>query len=267
MNTILWRTIKNKRTAIIAFCVSGAASLMMYIGLFPTLQKQFTSYADLVKAYPEGLMKALNFDVSTITTFEGYLSAEHFGIIWPLIAAFFLVAFAGSAFAGEIERGTIGLVLSQPVSRSRVFWSKVLAALVGHLVFLLFSVVAIAPLAAAFGVSFKADNLLAISLLCFTFGLGIYGIAVFFAVLFSEKGKAYAVTAGILVAMYVLNILSALKPSLEELHYASFFHYFNASKAMVSGTLPVDAIIVFAVVFVIGSLAAWWRFVRRDLAV
>jgi hypothetical protein len=81
----------------------------------------------------------------------------------------------------------------------------------------------------------------------------------FFSSLFSEKGRANFIPAGILVLMYVLNIVAGLKDNLKNLKYFSFFYYYNPGKFLVYGEVDNRAWWVFLGTFLVATiLAAIW---------
>jgi ABC-2 type transport system permease protein len=83
----------------------------------------------------------------------------------------------------------------------------------------------------------------------------------------SEKGRVSFLTGGILVLMYVLNVLAGLKESLINLRYFSFFYYYNPGNALGDGKLVDWSIVVFAGVIIVSTLVAARYFSRRDIAV
>ena len=75
------------------------------------------------------------------------------------------------------------------------------------------------------------------------------------------------ISGGIVLVMYVFNIVASLSQDLDWLKYASFFHYYNYNDALVRGTLDLTNVLVFAIVAVICTFAAGWWFLRRDVSV
>lgn len=267
MWTVLVRTIRNRRTMLIAYAVANVLLLIMFVGIFPTIQKQVGSYEDLIKAYPESMMKIFNADLSSLSTLEGYIGVEQFSITWPILALFFVVSIAGSTIVGEIEKGTMALLLAQPVSRLKIFFAKYYASIIQLVVFILFSVLVAVPIARLMHQEAPWGHYLTMSLLAFLFGWAAVSIAFVFSAFFSEKGRAYALIGGLFVVMYVVNILATLKENLADLKYASFFYYFNQSDALLRNTISREAVIVFVGVALVCTALAAWRFVHRDMSV
>ncbi|OGD56947.1 hypothetical protein A2V71_03070 [Candidatus Berkelbacteria bacterium RBG_13_40_8] len=261
---IFKRVLKDRRILLIIYSLSSIALLWMYIALFPSFQSQSRSLEELIKSYPESFLKAFNFDINSLTTIEGFLSTEQFSFVWPLLVIFMTVGYAGSAFAGEIEKGTIEILLSQPISRLKIFFGKYLSGLMMLFIFTFVSVYAAVPLSRSYDISVDSKNFLTMTLLAILFSWAIYAIGIFFSAVFSDKGKVFFLSGIILVAMYVLNILASIKESLSDLKYASFFYYFNPSKALVYNEIDHWSYLIFIGVIVLFTIMGAVYFTKRD---
>jgi len=266
MWAVFLRTIKDRRILLLVYILASIGLLWMYIALFPSFKDQSGSLEELIKNYPESFMKAFNFDIKSFTTLEGYLSTEQFSFVWPLLIIFMTLGFSGYALASEVEKGTIEILLSQPLSRLKLFLGRYFAGLSMIIVFTFLSIYASVPLARAYNIDFNAHNFLTVSLLAFLFAWAIYSIGMFFSALFSGIGRVYFISGGILVLMYVLNIVSALRDNLSDLKYASFFYYFNPQKALVYNEIDHWAYLVFIGIAVVMTIAGAIWFSRRDIA-
>jgi len=265
MWTIFWRIIKDRRTIFLVYILVNIGLLWMYIGLFPAFKSQSAAMTEMLKAYPESFMKAFNFDIASFNTIEGFLSTEQFSFMWPLLVILMTIGFAGTAFAGEIEKGTIEVLLSQPVSRLKLFISRYLAGLFSLIVFVLFSIFSAIPIMKIYDINFKLENFATLALLAFLFGLAIYSIGMFLSAIFSDKGKVFFISGGLLVLMYVLNIVSALKDSLADLKYGSFFYYFNASRALSHNQIDNWSYLIFIATAVVLAIVGSIYFTKRDV--
>ena len=263
---IFTRALKDRRTLLLIYCLAGIGLLWMYIALFPSFSDQQQNLEQLIKAYPESFLKAFNFDIKSFTTIEGFLSTEQFSFMWPILLIFILIGFAGGALAGEVEKGTIETLLSQPVSRAELFFSRYLAGVVMLILFVVFSIFAAIPIIEIYNISYKFENFFAVAYLGLLFGWAILSLGFLFSAIFSDKGKVSFITGGILVVMYVLNIIAALKDNLADLKYASFFYYFNASKALIYNEIDQWSYVVFIGVAVVCTIVGAIWFSKRNIA-
>ena len=266
---LFWRTIKDKKISLIIYSVASLGFLEMYIALFPSLQKQSQQLSELMNSYPESFFKAFNINPKTLSFSEigSYLGMEQFNFIWPIMAIAFAIGFANYALAGEVEKGTAEILLSQPISRLKVFFIRYLVGLSFLAVFTLVSIFAIIPLARIHGASVDGSKIAFFALVSFLFIWAIFALAMLVSSFFSEKGKAAFTVSGVLILMYVANIIGGLKDNLKDLKYLSFFNYYQPSNVIDKGEVENLAILVFIGVAIIASLLAAFWFNRKDVAV
>jgi ABC-2 type transport system permease protein len=269
MLALFWRTIKDRRFSIIAYCVAGILLLWLYIALFPAIRDQAQQLSELFKAYPESFMKAFKIEPSQLifTKLENFLATEQFSIVWPIMLFAMFIAWGGSAIAGEIENDTIELLLAQPISRIKIFFSKYLSGIAALVFFVAVTIFATIPLAAVYNIDFQLSHYFILAIAGLLIGLTVFSISIFFSSLFSEKGRVYFISVGIVVLMYVLNIMSSLKDSLSDLKYFSFFYYFDPMKALVDGKIDNLSFVIFLGLTAIFTILAVILFSKRDISV
>lgn len=265
---IFLRILKDKKNAFIAYSIGAIATVEMYIALFPAIRDQAQQLNKLLEAYPKGFMEAFGF-TSTEALFshlESYMSTEYFSFFWPIMVITMMISFANLMIVTELERGTIELTLSQPVSRLKLFFTRYLAGALYFLAFDFISIFVMIPLAKLHNISFVFENYVTIFWFSFLFGMVIFSLAVFCSAIFSDKGKAIAVSTAALLGMYVVNIVSTLKDNLKNLQYGTIFHYFTPSTVFGQNEIIKYSVPVFVgAIVVLTGLAAFW-FNRRDLA-
>ncbi len=270
MKNIILQTIRNKRVALIGFTVGGILIALLYVSLYPSLAKQSDQLDQLMKTFPKEMLKAFNTDSITVIfkSLEGFFSVEDFGLMWPLLTAFFVASIAiGAGIAGEIEKGTMETVLSLPVSRAKIFWGKYCAGTALFAAYSIITIFCVPAFALLFNLHPNWSRFGLFGLIAFLFGMALFSISMVLSSLFSDKGKGYAIVAGMLVAMYAVNIVSELLLSLDKLKYLSFFHYYRPAGPLVDGKIDTLSIAVFASVTVVCSIIALWQWLRRDVAV
>lgn len=264
---IFLRTIKDRKISIIIYIVASIGFMWMYIAMFPSIQDQADQFQELMKSYPQEFMKAFNIEELSFDKIEKFLAMENFSIIWPLMVIFMMISLAGAAISGEIEKGTAEIILSKPVSRLKIFIGKYLAGVFILAVFTACSVFFVAPLCTLHNVDYVMENYVHMAAIGFLFGLAVYSVALMFSAMFSERSKPYMFTGGILILMYVANIVANLKDQLKNFKYLSFFHYYNQNQALIHNNLEINSILVFAGVAIICTIVGVIYFNKRDIAV
>lgn len=266
MWSITWAYIRDRKNSILAYLGGSVLLVWLYISIFPSILEQADTFNAMIEKYPPELLKAFNVEDMRLDNLASYLSAEHFSFVWPLLLIILVLSMSAGAIASEIEQGTIEMVLAEPVSRLKLYFSRYLAVLIAVGVFTKGSILLIAPLASAYDIPYDTKNLVLLTTASLLFGFAILGTSFLFSALFSEKGKVYFAGAGLLVAMYALNIVSSLKDSLGSLKYSSFFYYYNPGKAFVHGNLPWETVWVFLGIGIVATVIGATIFARRDIA-
>lgn len=266
MLTLLIKTIRKNITSLLIYTVISSSFMWMYVAMWPSFSKESEKFLELADAYPEAILKAMNIDmVGMFGSLEGFISGEHFSIVWPIILIILTLSYASAAIAGEIDKGTIELLLAQPISRLKIFFAKYFSGLAIIVAFILLSNFSVVPFALLHNVDFRLQNYLTISILGFLFAFAIYGICILLSSLSSARGRPMAITGGILIIMYALNIFSSFQESVENLKYASFFHYYDFAAAAVNNQLGALNVAVFLVVGIITTAIGAYVFVKRDI--
>lgn len=189
---------------------------------------------------------------------------------------------ATSALVGEIDRGTMELLLAQPISRSKI----VLTHLVVDLV-----TVPLLGLAMLGGVA-AGVQLVGLKGIMLTPYLGAVANVValvlaltgmILAISAAGRSRARVLSAGIAIVltMFLLSFFGQLWEPLRPFRPLSLFFYYQPQRIIIegnwwvsldpvglsasSGTVLVPGIAVLLAVAACGYAAAWWIFTRRDL--
>lgn len=266
MFEIIKNEIWDRRIQLLAYCGIGIALLGMYVALFPSLQASSAQLEKLLQAYPKGFYQAFGIQDLSFSTIEKLLSVELFSFMWPILAIIFAISRAGGALAGEIEKGTMGLFLSLPVSRLRIYSSKYFGELISIIIFVVATVLSIVPLTATFNESANLSTVLKLSLLSLLFMWAVFALATFLSALFSDRSKVYMIVGGVLLLMYASNVIASLKPGLGWLHRSSIFYYYNAQDILSRGLFHFSYALVFIALIVSFTLVGGLVFSRRDIA-
>lgn len=267
MTQYILKIFKDHKWILFYYCLGMILLLWMYAYIYPTIAQQTDVYQQMIQAMPKDMMKAFGIEEFGFSTFESFISAEVFSITWPMLVSFLMISLAGNAIAGLVEKGTIELDISQPISRTKMYLANFGYAKIALIIFVLFSIFSIPVFGRLYNFDIEFVKYAKISLYAFLFGLSVYSIAMFLSSIFSDKGKVYAISGGLMVLMYVLNIISNLKENLDKLKYASLFHYFDYNEVLLRNNLSWTPILVFLGIVIVFSFAGLFVFNKRDIAV
>lgn len=267
MKTLIIKELRDKRKSSIAYWVGSFLLLWLFVLIFPSIQSSASELQKAFESYPKEFLAAFDIQDFNFNTLEKYLGAEQFSFTWPILAITLALSRAGNYFAGEVEKGTLGIALSLPISRTKIFFSKYLAGLIDLAVFIVISILGVMPLALLHNIDFDPAKLLNMAMLGMLFGTAIFSVAVMISTLVSEKAKVYFPMTALLVAMYAMDIISNIKPSLDWLQYGSIFHYFNAQDVLSTNDVSLLSYAVLGSSILISMALGLVWFKRRDISV
>ncbi len=213
-------------TAAVMFLMMGVLLGPMY----SLIDESLIGFADDL---PEALLAL--FGGGDMSTAEGWYQLETFGLMAPIAVMVVTVGIGARALAGEESGRTMGLLLANPISRSRVVIEKSYAMVFYGVVvgFATFAGVALGSLLGGLGMS--AGNIAATSLLMTLLGLGFGGLALAVSAATGRVKAAIFATVGIAVAFHILNAFLPFNDSLAGYTKWSPFYYYLSSDPLNNG--------------------------------
>jgi ABC-2 type transport system permease protein len=250
--------LSDRRRSVWAWGVPLGLMSAFIVAIFPSVE---TSISKAVEGYPQGLKEA--FGIGELSNVEQYLHAEMLSLIVPLALGYLAVRAVASGLTGASETGRLDILLSAPVSRTRLVAAGFLATAVELAAVLLVtgvltgigSILAGAGLAAGPATAGFA-NVWPLALLFAGLGIVAAGFSLRTSVVTGS-------VAGVLVAMYVLDLVGRLDPDLSGVRCLSVFKYYG--NAIEEGIDPLAFAGVTLVACLLAAIGAW-LFERRDLA-
>jgi ABC-2 type transport system permease protein len=206
------------------------AALGLYSAALVASYTTFSGSAEqmnqLLEAYPKGMLEA--FGITNLADVENYMNSQVF-LLAPLALAFFPILAAAGTIAGAEERGTIDVLLGNPVPR----WQLVAGSFASTALSLLGILAIVGALtqatAALMDVDLAPKSTAAAVLnmwpLCLFFG----AVAMLCSAVFHRRALAIAVPAAGLFAMYLLDTLGRVSKDLEDLQPLSAFYYYGSA--------------------------------------
>jgi ABC-2 type transport system permease protein len=257
--TVLRHTLYSLRVQIGSYGLGIGLYAALIVLMYPYLKDTF---ADL--ELPEGYAAFFGQEGLDFSDARLYLTIEL--LTWiPLIAAIYAVVASTGLFAGDEQRGTLELLLSQPLSRTRLFVERVAGLVIGALVISVVGAIGIAVPAlfvdlgdvAPLSLAGAMFSLLPLMLACSGLGLLVAAVA-------PSRAAAGGIVAAETVVVFLLNSISNLNDSLEPLHYMSPFYYADSNVVLTQGPDPWHVIVLLAA-FVVLTALAQRAFVRREI--
>jgi ABC-2 type transport system permease protein len=213
------------RGVIIWGAALGLYSAAM-VASFTAIEGSAAQLNQLMEAYPKGMLEA--FGVTDLGDPANYLHSQVFGLA-PLALSFFPILALAGAIAGAEERGTIDVLLGNPLPR----WQLVAGNFVAVAISLLeiCAVVGLLTWGTAvlmdveLSVREVVDAVLNLWPICIVFGT----LALLCSALFHRRSLAIAIPAFLLFGMYLMDTIGRASEDLEDWRPYSVFKYYGSA--------------------------------------
>lgn len=258
---VLLRAFRIRRRGLIGWSTGLALFAAMMLAVYPTVRDDST-FDDLLAEYPEGIRALFGGDVS-ITSGGGFLSAELLSVL-PILVSIMAIGAAASLLAGDEEKGLIALILASPLRRRRVITEVAAMTVITVLIPMLVTAVVILGGGPSVRLDLAVSKTLGACVAVAVFALLHGMVTLTVAAATGRKSRATAVSAVLLVAGYLAEIVGAIAGWAEPIQAASPYHYLIASQPAVEG-LAVGATIIVLLASAAFGVASVLLFERRDL--
>ena len=265
LRSVALKSLRDASRGFLWWSLGLIGFVALIVSVYPTVHSN-PSLNKLTEDYPQALKAFIAFGGQVdYTTPAGYLGIELFSLMVPLLLMIAAIGAGAGAVAGEEERGTLEVLLANPVSRARVVLEKSAAlvleiAALGVVLWLALWIGAIAA-----GMDISAGRLAAATISAVLLALAYGALAMLLGAATGRRVLAIGVTAAAGVAAYLINGLAPLVHALEIPQKLSPFYHYAAGDPLRHGLSPAH-MTVLAAIAVAATLLAPVVFSRRDLS-
>ena len=257
----LWGTTLVFGLAMLAICALLGFAL-------PRFQQQIFQKMGNMPFLQEMRSVMLGADVGNATGAE-----VPFGIAWshPVLLAILwahAIICCTRVPAGEVDRGTIDILLGLPVSRWQVYVSETVAWLGSA-----FIVLALALIGSLIGMQLAPSDLrpefsrlLIVIANLFALYAAVGAFAWLMSSLSDRRGRAVTVVLIVLVASFLLNYLALLWPAARKVQFLSILDYYRPVFPLRDGKWPLADLTKLSAITAVLWVAGGIVFSRRDLS-
>lgn len=250
--------LSDRRRSLLAWGVPLGLWSAFIVLIFPSVEGALSK---AVENYPPALKEA--FGISSLTNVEQYLHAEMLSLIVPLALGYLAVRAVASGLSGAAESGRLDVLLSAPVSRPRLAAASFAATAVELAIVLVLTVALTGLGSLVSGADLSFSSALAGYANVWPLALVFAGLGVIATGFSLRTSVVTGSVAGVLVTMYVIDLIGRLDPDLSGIRYLSVFRYYG--NAIEDGIEPLAFFGVSAVAVALAALGSW-LFDRRDLS-
>ena len=218
---------------------------------------------ELLKGYPQEMLAFFG-GMTEITTPWGYLDIEYFTLM-SLIIGIFAIGVCVNLIVGDEEKGLLDLVLAHPISRTRLYWGRLMAFLTVIVAILLIAWLSLVIPSSVYGFDLTPMEFLRPFLSLFAISVFFSTLALLLSFILPSARFAGMLSGGLMVLNFLLIGLSGINSDLKPYMKITPMYYYQGGYAIKG--LEWGWFFWLLITALLFALLAWIPFLKRDIRV
>lgn len=251
-NFIIWTSI-----LIVLF-------LVVYL-VYPSIinSDSVKSMDEMMKMFPEKMLKAFNMDISSINTAFGWLKTEGFVFVL-LITGIYSGILGSNILLKEESDKTIEYLNSVPVTRKSIIINKILCGLI-YIVLTILIVGIFNFVGLTLSGDFDRKSYILLSITPIFSSVVIFAICLFLSTFTHKTKKTIGISLGFVFVSYFLNVISEMGESTEFLKYISIFTLADIRNVIIDVSINPIMIMISLLITVFFIFFSVYHYNRKEL--
>ncbi len=249
---ILWTSI-----------VAGMAALMLL--LYPAFKDAFANIEDFLSVYPEEFLEVFGLGDGGLdmSDFYGWFGVEGYLFV-NLIGGSYAAILGGSILSKEEDDKTIEFLLSKPISRDKVLLGKAIIVAVNLLILNLMVGIVLLIAFTIFG-DLNVPVWLLFSFAPFILQIIFASLSFLISIFVIKSRKVISISLGIVIGMYVIDLISKLTEEFEYLKYITPYEYINAVTIVKDEMIKPIYLLISVLMIGVSLTCAWYFYRKKDI--
>lgn len=257
--------LRTYRKSVIMWSLSMLGLLMIFMSMYPAFARDSQILERVMVNYPEELLKA--FGMNTSMPLSSVLGFFTFVFAFVQLCIAIQASNYGFHFLSVEERElTADFLMSKPVSRTRIIFSKFFAA------FTALTVTNLSVWAGAFGSimlfrdgnEYEARNLILLLVSTTFFQAFFLSVGMIVSVSVKKVRSVLSYSMGLAFGLYTLNALRAIVGG-KTLGLLSPFYHFDPGYILANGTYDTPMIVLDFCVIAVACVASYYLYLKRNI--
>lgn len=218
---------------------------------------------EMMKIFPEEMLKAFNMDISSIDTAFGWLKTEGFVFVLLIIGIYSGILGSNILLKEESDK-TIEYLNSVPVTRRKIVINKIICGL-SYIILTVLAIGIFNFIGLTLSGDFDRKSYLLLSVTPLFSSIVIFAVCLFLSTFTHKTKKTLGISLGIVFASYFLNVISEMGESTEFLKYISIFTLADIRNVIVDVSINPLMVILSICITVVFMILTIIRYNRKEL--
>ena len=218
---------------------------------------------EMMKIFPEELLKAFNMDIASLNSAFGWLKSEGFMFIL-LIIGFYSSMQGSTILLKEENDKTIEYLESLPIKRNIIVTNKVIVGIT-YIILITLIVGLFNYIALLLSGDFNQKQYILLSLTPILIGLPLFSVNLFISTFMHKTKKTIGISLGMVFVFYILSALSEISSNVSFLKYFTVYTLADTRGIITNTVINPVCIIVSIIITVIFIFLTYIRYNKKEL--
>ncbi len=214
LRNVFSKTLWDRRHSAIWWTLGMVAMTAWLVAVYPVIRDS-DAMQSFLDDFPPELMAMFGIDPDVYLTGAGYLQAQLFSFIAPIILITFAVGFGVSATAGEERSGTMDMLLSLPLTRRSIILQKATAMILLAGILSIAIAVTLIVLDPVVGLKLSIGGIAAVTIGLWLLGITFGGVAMSIGAFTGSPSTAGGLAGFLAILAWLVTSFSAIFDWLE----------------------------------------------------
>ena len=260
---VFWRELRAYRNSTVVWTVALSILVIFFLTMFSAFSQDVEVSKKILQNFPPAIKKVLALSSTnffTIYGFFGYLFT-FVGLVGAVQAANLGVGVLSKEDSGK----TADFLMSKPISRTKIFFSKLFAVLAMILITnAVFSTVALITANSVTTEAFDAKTFLLISGMLLLIQLFFVALGILLSRLIPKIKSSITVALPAAFVFFFIGVIGAILGD-EWLYYFTPFKYYSTDYIIAHGAYETKFLILEAILVVIALVVSYLVFLKKDV--
>lgn len=219
-------------------------------------------FDEILSMLPESMIRMFGFN-NIGGALTQFISHYLYGFIMLMFPMIFIIMMGTKLVSKHVDKGNMIYLLTMPYTRRKIVVTQAAFFILSLLFVFGINVGLIIVMAhIMFPGSLDVGGFLMLNLVTFGVSLALSGVVFMFSVLFGDASKSLGVSGGLLVAFFVVNMLSAISDKTEFLKYFTPYSLIQIDYLLEGnghGALGAILLLIFSFMIFVGSIELFNR--------
>lgn len=262
---MLKRELKINLKSIIIWLAILVFFFFIVFAIYPSIMSSENNKAisEMMKAFPEEVLKMFNMDIVGIESIFGWFQTEGY-IFLTLLGGLFSAILGSTILIKEESDKTIEFLYSKPISRNNIVTAKILCGVIYILIFTI--VITLFNLCGLLiSNDLKLDTFLMLSLVPLLLYYMLFFITLFISTFLKKTKTAMSVGIGFTFISYFLQIVGSMSENVSFIKSMSVFEFVSARDIIQNNSVNLIYLVIGIALILFAIVGTYIRYNKKEM--